>query len=228
MTAPPLVLRRPSRLPLAPAAGAQRAWLVTFADLVLLLLTFFVLVFSMSEPVRQRYVPMVQSYLEAFAPAENRDDLAGVPLSFAAEPPQARDGVPYLEAVLQSAFDRSENLRGLQFHATARYLTIEIEAARLFAPGTAHLSADSTAMLFDLAGVLGNLANPVAVVGHAASAAGGPADWALGLARADAVAAALAASGYGDDLTVLARGDAAGGARREVVEFLVFAEGTRP
>jgi chemotaxis protein MotB len=230
MTAPIVVQRRPLRLPHPAVGAAQRAWLLTFADLVLLLLTFFVLVFSMSEPVRQRYVPMMQSYLEAFAPDIDPNEAGGAPLSFAVAPADARDGVAYLQAALQAAFARSDALDGLQFRATARYLVIEIEAARLFEPGTARISAAAGPMVFDLAGVLGNLANPVAVVGRAAVdpvAPNAAAGWSLGMARADALADAMAAAGYGDDLTILARGDWAR-AGAEAVEVLVFAEGKRP
>ncbi|MDX2223542.1 MAG: flagellar motor protein MotB [Rhodospirillaceae bacterium] len=229
MSVAALVPRRPSRLRVASADAAQRAWLLTFADLVLLLLTFFVLVFSMSEPVRQRYEPLVQSYLEAFAPAVDQAEAPGKPLSFAVEPPPVRDGVPYLQAVLQAAFAGSDHLRALQFRATARYLVIEIDAARLFAPDSEQVMDAAGPMMFDLAGVLGNLVNPVAVVGpvprgfddRAGSA------WSMGLARADAVAAALAGAGYGNDLTVLASGrDPAAGS--DTIQILVFAEGARP
>ncbi|MSO98056.1 MAG: hypothetical protein EXR11_07550 [Rhodospirillaceae bacterium] len=56
---------------MADHAGA-RAWLITFVDIILLLLTFFVLMYAMARPDPARYAPIVQSYTEAFSapPAE--------------------------------------------------------------------------------------------------------------------------------------------------------------
>ena len=39
----------------AHAAAAKSIWLISFTDLICLMLAFFVLAFSMSEPIRERW-----------------------------------------------------------------------------------------------------------------------------------------------------------------------------
>jgi chemotaxis protein MotB len=50
----------------APGVPAP-TWLLTFTDMVLLLLTFFVLMFAMSKPDPASYPAVAQSYVERFA-----------------------------------------------------------------------------------------------------------------------------------------------------------------
>lgn len=54
--------------PARPAADAQ--WLITFADLVSLLVVFFVLLFSMKEIDRDRWEQLTGSFQGVFAPRE--------------------------------------------------------------------------------------------------------------------------------------------------------------
>ncbi len=47
-----------------------RPWLITIVDLITLLLSFFVLLFSMSKIEPARFKEVVRSYGDAFAPAQ--------------------------------------------------------------------------------------------------------------------------------------------------------------
>lgn len=216
-----LPLLAPSSLR-AGAGSPQTTWLVTFADLVLLLLTFFVLVFVMSRPVEPRYVPVAQSYLDIFNPAASVDTAPGKPLSFTRAQEPVGDDLIYLRSVLEAGFAKSPQLQNIQFRATSRYLILSPVNMPMFQPGTAALTPDAAEMAFALAGVLGNLANPVAVIGGADRETGPAQTWTLGLTRADAMAGALANAGYVGPLTVLSRAEPSG-----QIEFVILAEGTR-
>ncbi|MCB2106637.1 MAG: hypothetical protein KDE14_03000 [Rhodobacteraceae bacterium] len=205
----------------APPGTPPSAWLITFADLVLLLLTFFVLVFVMSRPVLPRYVPMAQSYLEVFNPIAV-DEPRGKPMSFTVAQEATGDNLAYLRSVLETSFATFPTLQDVQFRSTARYLILSLENRAFFDAGRATLTPGAEQVIFDLAGVLGNLANPVAVLGSGDGSARDQAHWALGLSRADEVAQAMIRAGYTGTPVVLTRAEATG-----ELEFVILAEGTR-
>lgn len=86
-----------------PVATNNTQWLVTFADLVALLLVFFVLLFSMKEVNRERWEELTGSFQGVFAP---RDAVVWVrPDNFNNAEREARpkvsDALVYLDKLLQ-------------------------------------------------------------------------------------------------------------------------------
>ena len=116
-------------LPLA-SRKATRPWLITIVDLITLLLTFFVLLFSMSNVEPQRFSQVVQSYGDTFAPSA--EDPGRLPKITAA----AGDDLGYLQAVLKAAFASSPGLKDVEFRLTPQYLILTLPVAGLYAPGT--------------------------------------------------------------------------------------------
>jgi chemotaxis protein MotB len=192
----------------APPQAPGRAWLVTFVDLILLLLTFFVLMFSMTRPTPETYAPMARSYAEAFDVAPPEDDTFARARSYVAEAGRAEDAMTYLETALSAAFAKSETLRGLRFRANEQYLRVSL----------AHDAAADNAMIFELGGALANIDNRIAVIGTADQTAGG---WTAAIGRAATFADLLARAGYDRPVVSLARVDAnrAGG-----LELIIMAE----
>jgi chemotaxis protein MotB len=190
-------------LPVAAPRGATTGpWLITIVDLITLLLTFFVLLFSMSHVESKRYQAVVQSYGEAFAKP-------GPKLPALQEKPG--DDLGYLQAVLKTAFTHSSDLNGVEFRRTPQYLMLSLPATELFMPGSGGFSEAAKGAVFDLSGVLSNVSNRIAVVGTVAIEPGLPADasWQLAIARARTMADALTRSGYSRPIAVLGRGGAA-------------------
>lgn len=75
-----MAVRNP-RYPRKTRSGAP-AWMVTFADLATLLLTFFILLLSFAEMDREKYRAMAQSMAAAFGTANVvAEDVGGSPLS---------------------------------------------------------------------------------------------------------------------------------------------------
>ncbi len=195
------------------AAPTKRLWLITFVDLVMLLLAFFVLMFSMSTPDKGRFAAIASGYASAFHALGGVEETTVGPQRLPALERVPGDDLAYLETVLKSAFSRSPSLDGVGFRLTAQYLILELPTAVGGSqPGDAIQVLDATTQrqVFEIGGVLSNLPNRIAVLVQA-PAKGDTATWSAARARAAAVRDALVASGYPKSFAVLARGaDAAG------------------
>ncbi|MGE3333788.1 MAG: flagellar motor protein MotB [Rhodospirillaceae bacterium] len=213
--------------------GPARPWLITIVDLMTILLTFFVLLFSMAKIDMVRFIPVARSYGEAFAGGLPDDN--GPRLPEVATVPG--DNLSYLEAILRPAFAKQASLADVQFRATPQYLILSWPASMsgegLFDAGSSGFSDAARRRVFDLGGVLSNLHNRIAIVGQAATlpalGAGASADadadadaWRLAITRANAVADAFTAAGYDKEITVLGRKAPAGNV--EQIQILIMPE----
>lgn len=190
------------------AAPTKRLWLITFVDLVMLLLAFFVLMFSMSTPDKGRYAAIANGYAAAFHALGGVEEATIGPQRLPAWERAPGDDLAYLETVLKSAFSRTPSLDGVGFRLTAQYLILELPpAVGGSQPGDAIqvLDAMTQRRVFEIGGVLSNLPNRIAVLVQT-PAKGDTAAWSAARAHAAAIRDALVASGYPRDFAVLARG----------------------
>lgn len=176
-----------------PSGGAATGpWLVTFTDLVSLILGVFVLIYAMQDP--RPIVPRAPGH-EALPPA--------------IEAPLAPS---YLEQVFQRHLAREPALAETRLSLQGERLVLHLPTDLLFADGSAGLEPEGQALLQALAPLLAPLSQGVEVLGYS-----DPRPYAgtrflnnrdLSLARALAVAAALqgagrtravSAQGYGSD-----------------------------
>src|SRR5690606_20257085 len=128
---------------------------------------FFVLLFSMTRVETQRFREIVISYGDAFGPLfESKEGAADRKLPPIAAVPG--DDLGYLSAVLKASFADSATLKVIEFRPNPQYLTLSLPVAALFAPESGAFADNAKAAVFDLAGVLSNLKNRVAVVGTSA------------------------------------------------------------
>lgn len=191
--------------------GGQ-AWLLTFTDLSALMLTFFVLLFSMSSIDERQW----QNLIDAFVPR-----LAGLQQVTVALPTsdQSLDEVErepgtdldYLDAVLKEQMASNDVLQGAQVRSEAERLVISVPGDLLFAPGATELGATGEQAVFALAGVLRNLRNVIEVAGHADPSRPGDSyatNWELSLARAAAISGQLTELGYQGSIVVRGYGHA--------------------
>jgi chemotaxis protein MotB len=195
--------------------GASPPWLLTMTDLILLLLTFFTMMFAVSQPDPARYPEVAQSYTQTFAADAVPVPPGSAVLSFAKVPDRAGDDIDYLAGVLRTAFDATPTLKQMEFRRANQYLIMSLPAEDVFAARGAVPKDETGALVFDLAGVLSNLRNPIAVVGSGSG-------WALGVTRAENLVEALLAAGLTVRPSVLARS-----AADETIEILIFADGSR-
>lgn len=190
------------------------AWVVTFADLVILMLTFFVLLFSMTTMKTETW----QAFSGAFSRTLQVDP--GQPVNersaeynIAARPVPTAMNLTYLSAVLEETLAGDPLLSQARLAQDADRLLLSLPADLLFGPGGAALEGPGEAAMASLGGVLGSLDNRITVAGHAApeedlgSGAGGfTSAWELSLARAAAVANALSRAGYVGTAEVMGHG----------------------
>ncbi|SOE00135.1 flagellar motor protein MotB [Caenispirillum bisanense] len=189
------------------------AWMITFADLVVLMLTFFVLLFSMTtmktdtwQAVSRALSRTVQT--DATQPVNDRSMEHSI---VARDVPFAMN-LTYLAAVLEETLAADPVLGRARIAVDGDRLLLALPGDALFGQGAA-FSPAGQASLASLAGKLTTLTNAVAVAGHAApgeakgGAGGFASPWELSLARAAAVANGLVQGGYGGPITVLGHGD---------------------
>ena len=195
-----------------PHEPPSRSWMVIFTDLVALLLTFFVLLFSMSNVQVDRWEKMVDTLSRSLNPAREKPEVSVVSQYNIATVFRKRAvNIEYLEAVLRETMGKDDMLRRAKLALQEDRLVIGLPGDLLFTRGSAVLSERAREALFNLGGVLRNVGNQIGVDGH--SDPGLPANsayatnWELSLARAVAVANSLRGTGYPYDIIAFGHGD---------------------
>lgn len=189
------------------------AWMITFADLLSLLLAFFVLMFTMSSINQGAWRAMADSLanrLQAGEPRTLSRDLAdeNFPRAFERE---AMD-LDYLRRVLRQKGAESELLARAVLRREDDRLVISLPADLLFPPAQATLTEAAAAATAVLGDVFRGVANQLEVEGHSdpeplAGDAAFASNWELSLARAVVVANTLRAAGYGFDIAAFGLAD---------------------
>lgn len=195
-----------------PDPPVNASWMIILADLLSLMLTFFVLMFSMNAVQVSDWRAVVDALSDSLNPSEAR--LRQTPWN---GHEQAKvdvvhgQDVDYLATLLSDQLARDEVLRHARVRLLEDRLAISIPADLLFTSGSAHIG-DSAA--FDavarLAAVLRNLENEITVVGYTDPSPGDakhyPSHWELSLSRALAVARILKQNGYRQPVPVYGHG----------------------
>lgn len=189
---------------------ATTPWMITFADLLALLLTFFVLLFSMSQVRVDAWRSLTDSLNRSIL-----DPTREVAIEPTAERNVARVAVvrasdlDYLAALFEAKLSRDPALARARLTRLPGRLVISLPSDLLFASGSAELGRPGAELAAALGDALRQVGNRVSVAGHSDPApvpAGGPfgSNWELSLARAEAVARGLKRAGY--DAPVAVRG----------------------
>jgi chemotaxis protein MotB len=162
-------------------------WLLTYADLITLLLGLFVILYAMSKIDTEKYSQVVAALGGLFGSPE----AASMKL-------QVMDVVkPLPEFIRERAKIEAEIRKGLGLAAKSlpititqdeRGVTIHLQEQFLFASGSADLKSSSLATLDKLAEILKSMPNDVRVEGHTdnvpISTAAFPSNWHLSVGRA--------------------------------------------
>jgi chemotaxis protein MotB len=185
-------------------------WLITFTDVMALMLTFFVLLFSMSQPVKEDFSDLMAALNNEFntfygrmhnAGPEDSVDLKRIDFDRALD-------LRYLEALMQSVIAQNEVLRDkVSLTAQGDRLVLSLPQDLLFDAGSAALKEGASRPIFVLSGAFSRMKNVIELVGHTdprpiERQGGYSSNWDLSLARAAAVAAALERVGYTQPVTI--------------------------
>lgn len=191
------------------------AWVLTFTDVMGLMLTFFVLLFSMTETSKQQWQEMTSSMQSEFnrhyGAAQNRGPVETINLN-KIDFDQALD-IPYLNVLLESVLSESKNLQNVTLTRHRGELILSLPQDLLFDPGSAEIKGEGSRALYELGETLARIQNKIEITGHAdprplEGGTGYDSNWDLSLARAATVAGVLERVGYRKDVGI--RGDSSG------------------
>lgn len=195
-------------------AGGHRKtmWLISFTDLISLMLAFFVLMYSMSEPESQRWTRLAKGLADTIPAARSTattpsDRPADPRAAFNAQAVELRAAVDvnYLGALLRSQTAANAELAAVEVRREDDRVVIGLPGERMFDASGAVFTDEGRRIVFLLGAVVGRIGNRIEVVGHAEreDPTGGAA-WERALTRAVAVSAALRETGYRRDLVARA------------------------
>ena len=182
------------------------AWMITFTDLVSLMLTFFVLLFSMSNIKVDRWNDVIDALSQSLNPSSTKAE-ASATSSFNIETLFRKRAInlDYLASVLTDATSKDELLMNSRLLRMEDRLVIALPGDLLFDPGKAVLNDGAKKALFNLGGVLRNVGNRVGINGHTdpspPSGTAYTSNWELSMGRATAVANTLKRSGFIEEIT---------------------------
>lgn len=212
--------------PLRTRRAASRGWMITFADLLSLLLAFFVLLFAMSKVEIDAWKAMVDALSNRLNPLHQwtrpqLDTKDATPRLFAK---RAID-LDYLAGVLQAKMADNEILSQGVLHRLEYGLVLSLPGDLIFSPGQTQLRHDSQRAMVALGATLKLFSNGIELVGHTDASPLPPnspfsSNWDLSLARALALANALRSAGYANSIKVLG---AANGAYHDISPRLASA-----
>ncbi len=187
------------------ARGPSKAWIVTFTDLVSLMLTFFVMLFAMSNVKVDKWDSMIDALSQSLnASGATAVVVSSAEYNVATIVRRQAINLDYLASVLEKTVAEDEILAHSRIMRLEDRLVIALPGDLLFASARADLSEKARAAVFNLGGVLRNIGNQIGINGHTDPVlpTGGAyaSNWELSMARAAAVANALRRSGYAEDI----------------------------
>lgn len=153
--------------------GGMDSWLMSYADMITLLLCFFVIFVSVSEPKQDKFSQITEGLVNRFGTVDLTTPLKGV-----------------FEAV-QQVVEKHQALRDISVEKTQSGIAMEIASRKLFTVGSAEILEENTTLLNDLVASLKTadfLEYRIIIEGHTSdedvSTATLPTNWDLSAARA--------------------------------------------
>jgi len=184
----------------------KAAWMITFTDLVSLMLTFFVLLYSMSSLQIDKWEEMTDNLTQTLNPSKVKTVAAATAeFNIGTIFRRPATNLDYLSGVISSGVAKDPLLSKSRIMLLEDRLVIALPGDLLFPPGKAEMPEEALSALFTLGGLLSNVSNQIGVNGHTdpvppSQAQGFSSNWELSIARSSAVANALRSSGYTDDI----------------------------
>lgn len=197
-----MALRKGSVNPTDEAASSL--WLITFTDIMALMLTFFVLLYSMSVPVEEEWEEVTDGLTKQFSPKFAEQWNKGAQETINIDKVDFTEALPltYLVKIISNNIDKDQNLQNIVLIPQTDHLIISVPTELLFEPGQAEVSDAGKQVLFTIGNTMTRIRNRIEVIGHTdprpiqGEDRKYPSNWELSLARAGSVAAILRNAGY--------------------------------
>ncbi|MDH5722227.1 MAG: OmpA family protein [Alphaproteobacteria bacterium] len=184
-------------------------WLITFTDVMALMLTFFVLLYAMSVPEEDKWSEISTALSNEFNKKERMPYNPGTQDVIQIDKVDTSKALNlnYLNTLV-SDIVKKENVDGVTITNHGKRMIISLPSALLFNSGSVEVKLEGKKALFSIAGVLDRIKNRIEIIGHTdpgainGNASGYSTNWELSLARAMSVATSLYEVGYSKDVVV--------------------------
>ncbi len=184
-------------------------WLITFTDVMALMLTFFVLLYSMSVLQEDKWEDMSraltykQNQFDAAAFNAGSQDVISI------DKIDKRKALElgYIKTLISNLL-KQKKIDDVLLIENDKRLIISLPSELLFKSGKADIGANGKRVVFEIGGILSRVKNRIEVVGHTdprpitSDSGVYTTNWQLSLARAAAVSRVLRDVGYDRDMTV--------------------------
>jgi chemotaxis protein MotB len=168
-------------------SGDKDRYLITYADLITLLLGLFIILYAISSIDNNKYQTMMAAISNAFGKGQNAVKVEDGIKSMVAISPTEK-----LKGDLLAVIDKYNYSNAMRMEQNERGLTVHILEDLMFAPGKAELVENSKMVLKNLAVILRELPNDIRIEGHTDNVPINtplfPSNWHLSVARATSTA----------------------------------------
>jgi chemotaxis protein MotB len=197
-----------------PKAGpADMGWLLTFADLISLLITFFVLLYSMKVVNIQKWDEIKGSFSGVFSIEEPIHELTPDKTTAIEKiDPIKADSLSYIEGILQRYFEKSSTLKNASIirEYEKERMIVSIPSLGIFKSQDKKMTISGEGELRELGDILRHIDNRIVVAVHTSnkiiSNKKFPTNWELGMMRAITVTKILKKQGVTRPVTVRSYG----------------------
>ena len=188
-----------------PERENTKMWMLTFTDLVLLLLTIFVLLFAMSNVKIDEWDKVTDSLSQTLNPAsEETVRKPTAQLNIGTLFRWSAVNLDYLVSVIEENLSSDTLLKNALIVRLDDRLMIALPSDALFDPGAAVINERAPDPVFTLGAMFANVGNAIGMTGNTdPDAPGGDAfasNWELSIARAASVANAIRRGGYDEKI----------------------------
>ncbi len=170
--------------------GGNLRWLLTYADMITLLLAFFIILYATSKTDSQKYQQLVEAIRYAFGIKASTSRIADTGLG-GEKPLLAPDLMTQLQEEITKSLEPEIQQGGVQVEKTEKGIVLRFQDAIFFELGRADLTEEARGILGKVAPILKRIENPIEVEGHTDSlpirSPLFPSNWELSTARATAV-----------------------------------------
>ncbi len=176
--------------------GGSLRWLLTYADMITLLMAFFIMLYSMSVINMNRFRQVAVSIKSGFGGTGNAEGKSGKASGFKLDGLEIRDGVAGVPWSVVRKIQKRVEAKGLEkyvkFRGDERGLIVSLATDKvLFPKGQAELSPKALQIIDAVADAVRGIPNTISVEGHTCDlpvvSEKYPSNWELSTSRATAV-----------------------------------------
>lgn len=185
-------------------------WLITFTDIMALMLTFFVMLYAMSSPKEDEWKKVSSALSRGLSKFDSAAWKAGEQDTVEIEKLDMTQALnlKYLKTLLEEIIKQDERLKDAVLVLQEDRLIMALPTDLLFETGSADVGTEGKKSLYAVADLFSRIKNRIEVIGHADPRQGQgetpqfSSNWQLSLSRAASVAAVLESVGYKRSVTV--------------------------